>query len=750
MPVKVQGINFFMTNFKLRITILVILSTVSLLWLSAHLFELYPLSGQFAQRDPDSVLFTRLLEQSILKGRVLEHDNYSCYPYEVRHGFGPFYLWFLYHTVVAFFSLFPDCGIDPIKIAGMLPVFFTWLTAVMLVYTASRLSKRMTFFILCCFFMLPCGAAKFISGYLLLDYDFLISFLIWVWICSYLLLSGTGDRVWQYSGCLAAVALPATWTGSPLFFLFATVYGFYLWLADQEDALSYLEFAFSTMFTAAAVNLIMCLRIDMTGELFSISKYSYFQPFCIAIGGLSCFLLSSLKTKGYSRMIGLFWLAGACAFLAVVFQEQLLQASGFLFQKDHIHKTISEMLPSLELQKLVNNHANLKGVLSFFGYGIILLPLFVFLKWDCLEKPQADFLRYWITLMLLLAFRQIRFIRWLTVGSGIFLAVSYHLLWRLMNLEFAREKQRVILLLLFFLPLFVLQSVQGYFVNLNVSTLSKEQVEAFNWIRDNTPETSGYYDDDKPEYGILSYWDEGNFIGYYARRPSVVNNAMWGYKTMADVFSSKTEEEALRLCEKYRIRYIYMSTFRIFPEETYKYWSTFKSLPEKPEYVLGYDVKTSNENSEDFFYKWLRDNLAITPRAGFKTGSHFRVVYGAKSDSQTMSPYVLFEKVSGARLNMANHNASEIVVSIGLTIGEIEFLYKKKCLAKEMTEVILPYSTDYTRGRIQTEPFYKIAIKDADGVEKLAKLSVSESDVLDGHDVSSNLEIVSREEALAE
>jgi len=29
-------------------------------------------------------------------------------------------------------------------------------------------------------------------------------------------------------------------------------------------------------------------------------------------------------------------------------------------------------------------------------------------------------------------------------------------------------------------------------------------------------------------------------------------------------------------------------------------------------------------------------------------------------------------------------------------------------------------------------------------------LSVSESDVLDGHDVSSNLEIVSREEALAE
>lgn len=725
-------------------TILVILSAVSLLWLSAHLFELYPLSGQFVQRDPDSVLFTRLLEQSILKGKVQEYDNYSCYPYEIRHGFGPFYLWFLYHAVLVFFSIFPKCEIDPIKIAGMLPVIFTWLTSVMLLYTISRLSKRMSFFIFCCFFMLPCGAVKFISSYMLLDYDFLISFLIWLWICSYLLALGTGEKFWQYTGCLAAIVLPATWTGSPLFFLFVTIYGFYLWLADQKDVLFYLEFAFSTMLTGAAINLIMGLRIDMAGEMFSIAKYSFFQPLCIALGGVSCYLLSVLKNKSHLRIYGLLGLAGACALLAVVFREQLLQVSGFLFQKDQIHKTISEMLPSLQLRKLIYSHTNIKDVLSYFGYGIVLFPLFVFLRWECLEKPQESFLRYWITLMLLLTFNQIRYIRWLTVGSGIFLAVSYHLLWRIMNREFACEKRRIVLLLLFFLPVLVLQSVPGFFINLTVPNLPKEQIEAFSWIRENTPETSGYYDDKKPEYGILSYWDEGNFIGYYARRPSVVNNAMWGYKTMADVFSAKTEDEAFSLCEKYQIRYIYMSTFRIFSEGSYKYWSTLKNAPERPEYLLNHDEKCSDDNPEDFFYQWLRTNLALTPRAGFKTGSHFRLVYGAKGDSQTMSPFILFEKVAGARLNLAKNNASEVVVSIGLMVGEIEFMYKKSCLAKDMTEVILPYSTGYSKGRVSTDPFYKISIKYSDGSQKLAKLLVAESEIQLGREVSANIEIVGR------
>ena len=66
-----------------------IISIIILMWLISPLFYPDVWKGYFQQEDPDSLLFTRQLEQSLLKGRVLTTDNYAAFPYETKTGFAP-------------------------------------------------------------------------------------------------------------------------------------------------------------------------------------------------------------------------------------------------------------------------------------------------------------------------------------------------------------------------------------------------------------------------------------------------------------------------------------------------------------------------------------------------------------------------------------------------------------------------------------------------------------------------------------
>lgn len=66
-------------------------------------------------------------------------------------------------------------------------------------------------------------------------------------------------------------------------------------------------------------------------------------------------------------------------------------------------------------------------------------------------------------------------------------------------------------------------------------------VEVADWLRENTPPTSGYLDAGvRPEYAVLSHWTDGHVLEYAARRPTVVDN-----------FGDDLGEENLALAEEY-------------------------------------------------------------------------------------------------------------------------------------------------------------------------------------------------------
>lgn len=715
--------------------VVLLLSAVSFIWLTSHLFSRYPWYGQYQQRDPDSLLFTRLLEQSILMGKVVETDSYGCYPYEIEHGFAPFYLYFLLNLTGAFFTLFPGCEFEPLYVAGSLPIIFALLTGLMILFTLLKVSKKPGLVLFCAFCMLPGLELALSATFMKLDYDFLVSFYIWGWICSCILFLETGNRGLKIIAGIVAALFLATWSGTPLFFFFVTVFGFILWFSRQNEAPRYLEFASSGMLIGSMLNLAFIITSYRDPFLPALTKYSIFQPGCLLLGGIFLYFINSLYKYESPRKIALAVLGAMTLGLGFVFKETLMQATGILFQADPIHKTISELMPIIDFSKLASNSRTIARFTEYLNWPAVFLFFLVFTSPRGLPPASGRMLRFWLFIMVVLSVRQVRYLRWIGAGGGLLSGMIVYSLFLMVRKYLQKAGMKNARLVLIFLPLLVLYSLQNFSFQITDANLSDPQIEAYNWIARNTPETSGYFDEKRPEYSILTYWDEGNLLSYYARRPVAVNNAMWGYKTMADIFSSSDENEAFNLCDEYGVRYIFLSTYRQFDEQSYSFWPYFKSQPKKPEYTMIYEdiPRSSKDQYKNWFYFWLLDHLGLTPKGKFPASSRFRLVYAAKAKDEELAPYILFERVPGARLEMSAAPGTRVSISLELQVGGQHFGYKVHETADDSGTVrfLLPYSNDYSSGRVKTSDIYKIGYEE-NADKKFYSLKVSESCVKEG------------------
>ena len=724
-------------NPRIFFSVIALVSAVSLFWLIAGAINSFFCSGaDFQQSNPDSLLFMRVLEQSLLQSKVLTADNYACFPYTFEHILAPFYMHFLVYSTWAFYSIFPNCQIDPVSIAGLLPPFIYWLTGLCMIAVTYCVSKKQSLTLFVAFFSLPGISAAMTGAYLQLDYDYLISFLIWSWLLSYTLFLQSGAKALKLTGLAAASLLCATWLGSPLFFFLATVYGLFLWVAGDDKSASYLDFSAATMMIAGLINLYIAYMHPGDGALFSSVRYSFFQPTCLILGGGFFYLLSCFKNSGSGRLVplGLFVLTGAG--LALIFNDQIAQTAGLILKKDPIHSTIGELKTIFRLSELSVRSDAFLQIFEYLGITIFLFPLFFFVKPPDYKAFGMSFLRDWIVIMVLMTFYQVRYIRWIGAGMALYSGMSMYLLWHLIFNNAKQYSQPVWRLLMVFLPLFVLTGINNYSIISQPRALSQDQVEAFNWIQRNTPATSGYADSSVPEYGILSFWDQGNSLAYYTKRPAVVGNHMWGFKTKADVFAAETEQEAYEACLKYRIKYIYL-TARRDDVKTYNLMNYLKTLEPGPAYKMVVDEIEPAENYKNWFYFYLMEKMGLFSLGNFGVTSHFRVVYAAKRDDDYMSNLLIFERVPAALVDLTADSGSEVVISLELRIGGKLFIYKKRFVADEkgIARLVLPYSTSHRGGRVETDPFYKLTIS-RDGTPVKAKLFISEEDVQDGRVVN--------------
>lgn len=102
--------------------------------------------------------------------------------------------------------------------------------------------------------------------------------------------------------------------------------------------------------------------------------------------------------------------------------------------------------------------------------------------------------------------------------------------------------------------------------------LSDDWFTSLAWLKDNTPNPIngssingnnsdiGSWDtpskDYKPEYGIMSWWDYGNYILYLSERPVVANNFQLGAEDSAKFLASENESEANQIMNKRKAKYV--------------------------------------------------------------------------------------------------------------------------------------------------------------------------------------------------
>jgi len=719
---------------RLALPFLLVLSLLSLVWLLSPILS-DNFQNQGLQSDPDSVLFIRFFDQSFHRGELIKDDTYGCFPFSMKLRFPPFHMGFLLFLGRFFDAIVPG-SVEPLALVGAVPVLFVWLNLLAIIHCLCKISRNAVLVILCSFFLLPGRAASLVSGYMKLDYDFLISFFIWLWLCNCLLFIRAGNRKFLVAGCLSGTLLTFTWAGSPFFFFFVVCQACFCRLMNYQKVDLQLKYASESLIVSSIPVFLYLIFFDAPFSL-SLNHFGYFQPLCIIAGGLFLLFLSSFQyfSRPGAATISFSLLAGLV--LWVVFREQLSQAGGFLFHIDPVHKFITELAPLLS--KDPETPVSAFFILAAtFGPISFFFPACFFYREGFFARPEWFVLRNWLTIFLLLSLHQIRFLRWLSVGSGLYSGISAYLVFMFVKKRLAGFKFKNLELALIFLPFFIAHLFFNHtFIKESKNLLTSEQIDAFSWIKKNTPHTAGYDDGRTPEYGILTYRNDSNVLAYYARRPVVVSNAFWGFRTMAEIFSAESEQEAFSLCDKYRVKYIFINTVESYEDDYYNFWHFFRSLPEGPEYrLLNQDIPRAG-NFKNWFYFWLRNDMALANLGEFGISSHFRIIYVADTVDKPKPPYVIFEKVKGARLKLQVDPETDATVSLALHLGSVKNLYNVRMTSDSAGKVsfVLPYSTGYNNGRTLSDAAYKVTFM-ANGVLRTEYLRVDNRQAQEGLQVS--------------
>ena len=80
---------------------------------------------------------------------------------------------------------------------------------------------------------------------------------------------------------------------------------------------------------------------------------------------------------------------------------------------------------------------------------------------------------------------------------------------------------------------------------------SDDWYDSLIWLRENTPDPGK-----TPQYGIMTWWDYGNWILYISKRPVVANNFQIGGDEAARFFIEPDEALANKIMDMRKARYV--------------------------------------------------------------------------------------------------------------------------------------------------------------------------------------------------
>jgi dolichyl-diphosphooligosaccharide--protein glycosyltransferase len=572
--------------------------------------------------------------------------------------------------------------------------------------------------------------------------------------------------LWAVLAGVFVTALLLTWLGGFLFLgiigAFAIVqFSIYHWKRERSDNLTIVSI---TMLIVSLVTLLPVSLSSHFGMTIDTLHLSLFQPLLLAVllvifglFGLLAYYLRNSRRALYPLTICALLVVGFLGFylLRPDLATTVFTGYGF-FTQSGVLKTISEAQPLLWGSSgfQLNTVASYFQVLLFVAIiGLAVLGYRVYKKQD----EAALLLLVWSVFAFAITVMQTRFTFLLSANVAILsgfvivwvmdtlVSKAYGALFNVHDAStvrhlFGREIKYTQLLGVFLVVLVLLLP------SINVTTayakssqeISSDWAESLQWMKVNTMQTSNFNvsSDQIPEYGVLSWWDYGNWIIWFGHRPAVANNFQTGVSDAAQFFTSQNESDTVSIVQNRNVKYVmtdyeiadYQGKFQAIAllsgNGVEKYFTT------QYYYANGSLKQYSAPNEE--YYNTTVFRLQFYDGNGY---SHYRLVHESPSSVGTFGgteiKYVkTFEYVNGTKITVrGNGNAT---LSLNVTTNQNRtFNYTQSAVINGTHTFVVPYSTNWTAYGMQTGDAYNVTVGNS-----TKSIVVSESDVTSGKELS--------------
>ena len=370
------------------------------------------------------------------------------------------------------------------------------------------------------------------------------------------------------------------------------------------------------------------------------------------------------------------------------------------------------------------------GLLAILGFLAFLLTK----KWKGIKDSEV-FLLVWTVIVLILGLLQKRFVYVLAVNVALFAGFAVYEALSLAGFygpsgarsggkKPSRHKGSsftppVVAVLVALAILLIPLLASAISISSTPEPSGRDWNEACRWVNENTPHT----DEAHPEYGIMCWWDYGNYILYEAGRPAVANNFQTGVEDAACFFVAQDEATANAIMERRNARYV-MVDYRMGSPWAGVANGIFENMPylageDSDSYHMSY-ITPNPYGSERWldgsakYYGSMYSRLFNGDGFGGRDGlghptnglEHYRLIYMTHGNDQVK----VFEYVKGARISGKAVPGSSVELRLNVTAPDGGHVYYSMATAGAdgAYSFTVPYPTSSTVGIVKTGDAYTI------------------------------------------
>jgi len=764
---KVEEVKIPHLNFIIGL-ILVSIVAVSLYLRVVLPYDTVFNSGIVKFAADDAVYHMRLVENTLHNFPYrITYDAFTTYPYGSTLHWGP-----LFTLIISSTSLITGLGNPSMDLVNTVGAFMPAIMGALIVIPTYFISKNLfdsKVAGLMSALLIAVLPGQFYSRSVLGFTDHHVAEVLFttLTLCLYIIsLKYSNDRVKSvkysvFAGLMFSAYL-LTWTGAPFFVFIILIFVLIQSLTDVLSGreIKYLVYATVPMFL---VMLIMVLPFTDFSYGFGRDKYSLFHVTVLLIGAIFPIIVYQIsrKFKSISYALALIGCLMLCVILTNLLIPQmfvsLINAPKLIFAfPTGGASTVAEALSMLEKPGMfAGSFPILFGVHSDMLVLLFMVLILVYIGFRYFKNKRPEILLFliWTVVMLLAIAGQNRWGYYYAVNAALIVGFCYGVIFNKLSSKivnpFSQKKNivyysiLVIFVVLFAYPSFVTSySDSKWVVGEPSGGGYNEWYNALTWMRNNTPDTGldyyGVYENPikdnreaTPEYnypntsyGVMSWWDYGHIITYYAHRIPIANpfqSGIGGGKDKipgASMFlTAKTEDDANKIMDEFNAKYFITDSYMAYEiMEVFGVWAEDKS------YFM--QVQTNKGNmivpSKDYFDN-MEAKLHIYDGNGLK---HYRLIYESNVNPNTLGghreqqfKYIsntlyqtnipvensglvkIFEYVPGYNINGFATPNTEVTLSTNIVTNiNRNIYYSQKTISDSfgIYNFTVPYDTKYT------------------------------------------------------